>query len=138
MRKNKSYKELIQLETLEERFDYLSIGGIVGEETFGDSRWVNQQLYTSSFWRSIRQNVIVRDNGCELGIQEFEIPGLIIVHHINTITEDDILERRKCVFDMNNLICASFYVHEAIHYGDRKLLPSYILIERKPGDTTLW
>ena len=108
MRKNKSYKELIQLETLEERFDYLSIGGIVGEETFGDSRWVNQQLYISSFWRSIRQNVIVRDHGCELGIQEFEIPGLIIVHHINTITEDDILERRKCVFDMNNLICTSF------------------------------
>ena len=133
-----SYSELITLPTFEERYQYLRKSGIVGEETFGSHRYLNQKLYTSPEWRSIRNHVIVRDNGCDLGMEGYEIRGGVYIHHINPITMDDILNRTPALFDMDNLICVSFNTHQAIHYGDESLLPIISFVERTPGDTKLW
>ena len=133
-----SYSELITLPTFEERYRYLRKSGIVGEETFGSHRHLNQLLYRSPEWRSVRNNVIVRDNGCDLGMEGYEIRDRVYIHHINPITEDDILNRTPALFDMENLICVSFNTHQAIHYGDESLLPIISFNERTPGDTKLW
>ncbi len=133
-----SYSELITLPTFEERYRYLRRSGIVGEETFGSHRYLNQKLYTSPEWRSIRNHVIVRDNGCDLGMEGYEIQGGVYIHHINPITMDDILNRTPVLFDTDNLICVSFNTHQAIHYGDESLSPIISFAERTPGDTKLW
>lgn len=133
-----SYSELITLPTFEERYRYLRKSGIVGEETFGSHRYLNQILYTSPEWRSVRNHVIIRDNGCDLGMEGYEIRDRVYIHHINPITEDDILNRTPALFDMENLICVSFNTHQAIHYGDESLLPIISFNERTPGDTKLW
>ena len=133
----KSYSELLFLETLEERYEYLRIGGTVGKETFGFERYLNQRLYTSDIWRSLRDQIIIRDNACDLGVEDYEIKGRIIIHHINPITVEDIEFGRDIVFDPENLICVSHNTHLAIHYGNESLLPE-LPVERRPFDTCPW
>ena len=134
----KSYRELIKIPTFEERFEYLKIGAGVGESTFGSKRYLNQILYKTDEWLSVRDKIIVRDKGCDLGIPDREIiGGRILVHHINPITIEDILNRNPKVFDPNNLITISHMTHEAVHYGNEDLLIKDP-IERRPNDTCLW
>lgn len=133
----KRYSELITLPTFKERFGYLMLRGKVGELTFNGHRYLNQVLYKCPEWRSIRREAILRDNGCDLGCDGYEIMGNILVHHINPITVGDIIERRPCVFDLENLICASLNTHNAIHYGDEDLLPKELII-RTRDDTCPW
>lgn len=134
---NKSYEELKIFKTFEEIFEYLKISGKVGETTFGSKRQLNQILYKSPEWKKVRDQVIIRDNGCDLGIEDRRISGRILVHHINPITVKDIINRDPKVFDMNNLICVSHMTHEAIHYGDENLLMKDP-VERTQNDTCLW
>ena len=134
----KRYSELIKIPTFMDRFEYAKIGGKVGESTFGSRRYLNQMLYTSDEWRSIRNDVIVRDLGCDLGMEGYDIGGMIYIHHLNPITADDILRRRPWVLDPENLICVSRRTHEAIHYGDERLLMANFPAERIAGDTKLW
>ena len=133
----KSYNELITIPTFEERFRYLKVYGVIGDQTFGHARYLNQKLYTLSEWKRVRDKVILRDNGCDLGCEGFEIYSKIIVHHINPITVEDIVSCNPCVFDLNNLISTSHNTHNAIHYGDEKLL-IVAPIERKQYDTCPW
>ena len=134
----KTYSELITLPTFRERFRYLKIGGRVGEETFGRDRKINQYFYQrSDEWKSIRNYVIVRDNGCDLGIEGYDIYSHIIVHHINPITVDDIRMESEYLLDPEFLICTSLNTHNAIHYGDESLLYTS-LIERTKNDTCPW
>ena len=134
----KSYEELIKLKTFEERFDYLSLDGAIGVETFGFDRYLNQVLYRSSEWRSLRDQVIIRDKACDLGIEDREILGRVIIHHINPISKEDIVNRNPRVMDLNNLICVSHNTHEAIHYGNSDLLISSKPIIRYANDTCPW
>lgn len=135
--KHRTYSELCQLETFEERYRYLELGGTVGRLTFGFDRWVNQGFYHSSEWRSVRNKVIVRDNGCDLGVLGYEIASGLLVHHMNPISLQDIEHGEQWTIDPNFLITTSLQTHNAIHYGDESLLPKGP-VERKPGDTTLW
>jgi hypothetical protein len=134
---NKSYRELRSLQTFEERFEYLRLGGVVGESTFGFQRYLNQTFYHSTEWRHFRRDIIIRDNGCDLGIPDREISGRIIIHHINPITVEDIELSRPCIMDPNNAICVSHDTSNAIHYGDESLLIQ-LPRERRKGDTSLW
>ena len=131
------YNDLIQLKTFEERFRYLKINGKVGEETFGLDRYINQQLYKSQRWRSTRSKIIIRDDGCDLGIDGRQLDEYIVVHHMNPISLEDIEEERDIVFDPNYLICCSTRTHRAIHFGDENLLIRDPVI-RRPNDTCLW
>ncbi|WP_300899390.1 hypothetical protein [Turicimonas muris] len=133
----RTFSELKRLKTFEERFEYLKLSGSVGESTFGFDRYLNQALYRSKEWKDLRNEIIIRDNGCDLGIEGREINDRIIIHHMNPLTADDVINRSDFVYDPNYLICVSFITHDAIHYGDISLLPK-LPIERKPGDTTLW
>ena len=138
MKSIKTYSELIQLPTFEERYRYLRIGGKVGEDTFGFDRYINQILYQrSQRWKRIRDHVIIRDNGCDLGIEDREIYGKIIVHHINPITIEDIELESDLVFDPEYLICTTHNTHNAIHYGNEDLLIK-APIERSKNDTCPW
>lgn len=133
----KTYSELIQIPTFEERYHYLRLFGSVGEETFGFKRWLNQEFYHSSEWLKFRDKIIIRDGGCDLAVDGFEIYGSIIIHHLNPITYDDILNRNPCVFDPDNVVCTKLSTHNAIHYGDETLLPK-IQVERTRNDTCPW
>ncbi len=136
----KTYQELIQLNTFEERFEYLRLAGTPGYITFGSHRLLNQMLYKSPIWESVRQRVILRDNGCDLAIADRPIGkrDILIVHHLNPITIEQVTNNDPVVYDLNNLVCVSHKTHNAIHYGDgSKLMPSQP-IERRPGDTKLW
>ena len=133
----KSYLEMIQLPTFEERYEYLKLGGLVGEETFGYDRYLNQVLYRSSEWKRFRRDIILRDNGCDLACDGYDIIGKILIHHINPITIDDIMNRSSCLFDPNNVISTSLNTHNAIHYGDAELLMTGP-IERTKNDTCPW
>lgn len=134
----KTYSELITFETFEERYEYLRLDGVVGEETFGFDRYLNQEFYQrSQEWKRIRDFVIIRDQGCDLGIDGREIRGKIIVHHMNPITKDDLLNRTPFLLDPEYLICTLKSTHDAIHYGDENLLMKGP-IERKPNDTCPW
>lgn len=135
--KIRKYQELRCLETFEERYDYLELRGIVGEATFGFDRWINQKFYTSSEWRWVRQRVIARDNGCDLGVPGYEIETQLMIHHINPLTPEDIQNGAEWILDPEFLIVTTRRTHNAIHYGDRSLLPQPV-IERVPGDTRLW
>lgn len=131
------YSELITLPTFKERYEYLRLGGQVGVETFGFDRYLNQVFYKSKEWRSIRDYVITRDNGCDLGIEGREIPGRILIHHMNPITVEDILERSEFLLDPEYLISTIKITHDAIHYGDDSLLLTEP-IERTKNDTCPW
>lgn len=136
----RSYSELIKLPTFEERFRYLLLGGAIGEETFGYDRFLNQALYRSRRWREdIRPKILIRDDGCDLGIEGHRIPSnaLIIIHHINPITLEQVLSGDLSVFDPDNLICTTHRTHNAIHYGQKDFLPE-LPIERQPFDTCPW
>lgn len=133
----KTYSEMILLPTFIERFRYLQIGGKVGAETFGYDRYLNQTLYRTAEWKRFRREVIIRDNGCDLGCDDREIYGKILVHHINPITADDIINRHSNVFNLDNVICVSLDTHNAIHYGDEELL-MLGPIERTKNDTCPW
>lgn len=132
----KTYSELITLPTFAERFHFLKIGGIVGARTFGDERYLNQLLYRSYEWKRVRRDVIVRDNGLDLACYGCDIIGNIIVHHINPITVEDVLNRNSIIFDPENLISCSLGTHNAIHYGDESVLVDPI--ERTQFDTCPW
>lgn len=135
---NKCYSELARLETFEERYEYLRLAGIVGKETFGSDRYLNQEFYRKDKeWLSVRNKIIIRDNGCDLGIEGREMCSGIIVHHINPIIVDDIINRDPKLFDPENLICVSDRTHKAIHYGDNSLLIKDP-IERTKNDTCPW
>ena len=134
----RSYSELSKLKTFEERFNYLKLDGIVGQDKFGFDRYMNQWLYhNSKEWKATRRNVIVRDNGCDLGVEGYEIHDRIIVHHINPITIEDLLNHNPIIFDLDNLICVTHNTHNAIHYGDKKLLVR-APVERSKNDTCPW
>lgn len=133
----KSYSELTSFSTFLDRYRYLKLGGRIGEETFGFDRYLNQTLYKSPEWRRVRDEVIIRDNGCDLGLDGYEIYGKILIHHINPITQRMIQDRDPEIFDLENLICVSHNTHNAIHYGDESLLP-ILPVERYKGDTKLW
>lgn len=134
----RTYTVLITLPTYEERLKYLQLGQTVSELTFGGHRYLNQMLYTSPEWRRARRDVIIRDNGCDLGLADRPIVGgKLMIHHIEPITVADIMERNKCVFDPENLICVSFDTHNLIHYGKASPAPPTVT-ERKPFDTMPW
>ena len=133
----RTYRECMQLPTFQERYRYLQIGGQVGKETFGFDRYLNQMLYRTPEWKRFRRDMIVRDNGCDLGCEGYEIYGNVLVHHVNPITVEDVMNRNPCIFDPNNVICTSLNTHNAIHYGDETLLITEPVI-RKPNDTCPW
>lgn len=133
----RTYSELMTLPTFLDRFEYLRLNGKVGEETFGYYRYLNQVFYRSAEWKKIRNLVIVRDNGCDLGLSGYDIHGKVYIHHMNPITVDDIRNRSEFLLNPEYLICVSHMTHEAITYGDKSLL---LLepIERTKNDTCPW
>ena len=133
----KTYSECMQLPTFLERFRYLQIGGYVGKETFGYDRYLNQILYRTPEWKRFRRDMILRDNGCDLACEGYEIHGNILVHHINPITVEDVINRNPCIFDPNNVICTSLNTHNAIHYSDESILITEPVV-RTPYDTCPW
>lgn len=133
---SKSYNELIKLDDFADRLKYLSLQGAVGTKTFGGHRSLNQMLYKFQEWQRVRRQVILRDDGFDLGHPEYPIGGVVYVHHINPITIEDILNRDPIVFDLRNLISCSFQTHNQIHYGDGKVQKEFV--ERKENDTCLW
>ena len=133
----KSYSEMILLPTFEERFDYLMTKGSVGEDTFGSARYLNQKFYRSPEWRDLRNLIIARDDGMDLGVEDRPIFGKILVHHINPLTIEEVESGGVGLLDPNNLICVSHITHNALHYGDKSLLPRKYE-PRRPGDTKLW
>lgn len=133
----KRYSELSTIHTYEERFKYLQLKGAVGNDTFGYDRYLNQILYNSPEWKRLRNQIIIRDNGRDLGCEGYEIYGRILIHHMNPITVEDIVSRDPIVFDPENLICVSHNTHNAIHYGDENLL-IMAPIERTKNDTCPW
>lgn len=133
----RTYSELILLPTFEERFQYLKLGGTVGQITFGYERYLNQLLYSSDEWKRCRRKVIIRDLGCDLACEGYELQDKILIHHMNPITVDDILQRNPRVFDLENLICTSHNTHNAIHYGDESLLLRAPIIRTK-NDMCPW
>lgn len=124
-------------DTFEERFEYLRLAGEVGAETFGFDRWINQYFYRSREWRQVRREIIVRDNGCDLGVPGHEIRAQQLVHHLNPMTPEDLERGESWVLDPEYLVLTTKRTHNAIHYGDASLLPQP-MVERRPGDTTPW
>lgn len=137
MKNTKRYSELSTIPTYEERFKYLQLKGAVGNDTFGYDRYLNQILYNSPEWKRLRNQIIIRDNGRDLGCEGYEIYGRILIHHMNPITVEDIVSRDPIVFDPENLICVSHNTHNAIHYGDENLL-IMAPVERTKNDTCPW
>ena len=133
----RTYSELITLPTFKERYEYLRLGGRVGENTFGFDRYLNQAFYKSEEWRSIRDHVITRDNGCDLGMEGHEIFGRILIHHMNPIRKEDIINRSDILLNPEYLICTIKNTHDAIHYGDESLLV-IAPVERRKNDTCPW
>ena len=133
----KCYSELKQFTTFEDRFDYLSLKGTVGQETYGFDRWINQTFYRSQEWKQVRYYVIERDTGCDLGIKGREIQSHIIVHHMNPILVKDIQDNTDILLNPEYLICTTEITHNAIHYGDKSLLIT-MPESRKPNDTCPW
>lgn len=134
---NRSYSELITIPTYEDRFHYLQLNGAVGKDTFGYDRYLNQILYNSKEWKRFRDEIVIRDNGCDLAFEGYDIHGRILVHHINPITVDDVVNRNPLVFDPENVICVTHNTHNAIHYGDESLLIT-APVERTKHDTCPW
>ena len=133
----RTYSELIKMDSFEDRFNYLKLDGRVGKDIFGFDRYLNQNFYRSEEWKSIRNFVIIRDNGCDLGMEGYIIPGRIYIHHLNPVTKEELAAKSAFLLDPENLICCSFNTHQAIHYGDINLIPKGP-VERKPFDTCPW
>ena len=135
---DKTYSKLITIPSFEKRYEYLRLNGVVGEETFGHDRWLNQLFYSTKEWRDFRRSIIIRDNGCDLGIEDREIHGMILVHHLNPISVSDVINRRfEILINPENAICVSKNTHNAIHYGDNSLLAT-LPVERNKNDTCPW
>lgn len=137
MAKVRTYIELRQLETFDDRYFYLRLRGTLGEETFGFDRWINQRFYKSQEWKLVRNHILIRDNGCDLGVPGYEIHTNPLVHHMNPVAVDDIIHGEEWLLDPNFLITTSITTHNAIHYGDESLLPRGPIV-REAGDTKLW
>jgi hypothetical protein len=135
--KIRTYAEMSRLQTFEERFEYLKISGAVGRDTFGFDRYLNQIFYKSKEWKSIRNQVILRDNGCDLGLDGYDIYGKILIHHMNPITKEDVLGRSDLLLNPDYLICVTHDTHNAIHYGNKETLAS-LPMERHANDTCPW
>lgn len=133
----RTYSELRRIRTFKERYEYLRLRGQVGISTFGYDRHLNQMLYTSTRWRKLRDEIIIRDLGCDLGMTDYEIQGRIIIHHMNPISIEDIEYENPAIFDPELLICTSNNTHLALHFSDESLLPE-LPIERRPFDTIPW
>lgn len=133
----KTYSELRRIDSFEDRYEYLKLGGQVGASTFGFDRWVNQEFYTSNEWRTLRNHIIVRDEGCDLGVYGYEIHDGLLIHHINPLSREDILGREDWILDPEFLITTTHETHNAIHYGDSSKLRTPF-VPRSPGDTKLW
>lgn len=133
----RTYSELITIPTFEERFEYLQLKGSVGKDTFGYDRYLNQVLYRSPEWKRLRNQIIIRDGGCDLACDGYDIYGKVLIHHLNPITVEDVLARSRKVFDPDNLVCVSHSTHNAIHYGDIDLLVTGPIIRTK-NDTCPW
>lgn len=133
----KTYSELIQLRTFEERFRYLKLDGRVGEDTFGFDRYMNQVFYRSARWRALRDEIIIRDNGCDLGIMGRDIYGKILIHHMNPLSVRDIMDESDFLMNPEYLITTTHNTHNAIHYGDESKLIS-VPVDRTPNDTCPW
>lgn len=134
---NKSYSRLIKIQTFEDRLKYLMLHGRVGAATFGFDRYINQRFYASYEWKRARDQVIYRDNGCDLGVPGYEIFGSLLIHHINPMEADDIIHGEEWIFDPEYLITTTNKTHNAIHYSDMSLI-NKPFVDRKPGDTKLW
>lgn len=135
--KIRTYSELMQFSAFEERFNYLALNGYVGESTFGFDRYINQQFYRSRQWRDVRQLVIARDLGRDLAVEDYEIHDRVIIHHMNPMEVDEIANGDFSILDPEFLITTTHATHNAIHYGDARLLPKKF-VERRRGDTKLW
>ena len=133
----RTYSELITIQTFEERFEYLQLKGSIGKDTFGYDRYLNQVLYRSPEWKRLRNQIIIRDGGCDLACDGYDVYGKILIHHLNPITVEDVLARSRKVFDPDNLVCVSHNTHNAIHYGDVDLLVTGPIIRTK-NDTCPW
>lgn len=133
----RTYSDALLYRDFKRRFNYLKLDGIVAHSTFGGHRYLNQALYQSDEWKRVRREVILRDDGCDLAIPDRPIHGKILVHHINPITQEDIVNRAAAIFDPDNLITVSFETHNALHYGDYSLVAKDV-IARKPNDTSPW
>ena len=133
----RTYGELSRFESFEDRFAYLNLPGNVGASTFGFDRYLNQGFYTSREWKTMREHVIVRDEGCDLGVEGYEICNRLVIHHMNPITPDNLKHGDEAVLDPEFLITTTHRTHNAIHYGNESLLPRR-LVERRRGDTQLW
>ena len=131
----RTYSELIQIPTFEERYEYLKLGGEIGAETFGFERYLNQRFYRSKEWKALRDEIIVRDNGCDLGVIGYEIYGKIYIHHMNPITADDIRNNTEYLMNPEFLISTTHNTHNAIHYGDSDLLNAAVPVDRTKNDT---
>lgn len=134
---NRCYAELKQLPTFEERFEYLKLSGQAFNDTFGFDRYLNQKFYSSPEWKRVRRDVIIRDEGRDLGVEGYEIQNGLYVHHMNPILPKDIIDVKDWILNPEYLICVSFNTHNAIHYGDKSLLPK-LPKDRKPNDTCPW
>lgn len=133
----RSYSELSRLHTFEDRFEYLVLYGRVGVATFGFDRYINQSFYSSREWKNVRNEVISRDDGCDLGIHDYEIHGNLLVHHINPMSAEDVVHGEDWILNPEFLITTTTDTHNAIHFGDRSKLRKP-MVERVPGDTKLW
>jgi hypothetical protein len=133
----KTYAELLQYHSFEDRYNYLRLRSSVGRSTFGFDRYLNQRFYTSAEWRHVRNYVIARDNGCDLGVEDHAILDRIYIHHMNPMTVEDIEQGNEDILNPELLISVSHTTHNAIHFGDENLLRKP-LVERRPGDTKLW
>lgn len=131
------YSEIRRLGSYEERFEYLKLHGAVGRATFGFDRYINQKFYTSYEWKQARESVIIRDNGCDLGVRGYEIYQGVLIHHINPVAVEDIIHGEDWIFDPEFLITTTQHTHNAIHFGNMQLLPK-IVTARIPNDTKLW
>lgn len=135
--KIRTYSELMKFDNFIDRYNYLKLGGKVGEETFGFDRYLNQQFYKSKEWLRLRDEIIIRDNACDLGIPDREIPSRIIIHHMNPITKNDIINQTEFLLNPEYMICVTKRTHDAIHYGDESLLFTGF-VERTKNDTCPW
>ena len=133
----KTYSDLIQHSTFEERFEYLALHGQVGRSTFGFDRYLNQKFYRSHEWKQLRNHIIIRDQGRDLGVEGYEIQGRLLIHHMNPVSMDDVVNRDISLLEPEFLITTTHRTHNAIHYGDKSLLPQPV-VERQRGDTMLW
>lgn len=137
MMRIRTYSEMVRLTTFDERFEYLKLDGSVGRATFGFDRYINQRFYTSQLWKSIRDHIIVRDDGCDLGVLGYEIHINPLVHHINPMVVDDILHKEDWILDPEFLVLTTTSTHNDIHFGTTSSLPK-VVTERTPRDTKLW